>query len=175
MEPEFLNSLKEINITIPRTSYLNETEKDKVLQTFMAETGLDKPQTITAIAVLFQQGGTARSCDGNLSTTVFEKTIKLAQIRKALKTNNLAKGERKLARSLGTDIFKVSEVLQLPGNLAKKISRLNPDSTFTPSEQCWLSEFQAYNADCPLALRKLILSALKTPAVTQPKKKKSGK
>lgn len=175
MDSDFLKSLKDTNITIPRTSSLNESETDKVIQTLMTETGLEKPQAITAIAILFQQGGTARSCDGNLSTTVFEKTVKLAQIRKALKTNNLAKGERKLARSLSTDIFKVSEALQLPGNLAKKIARLNPESTFTPSEQCWLSEYQSYNADCPLALRKLILAALKAPAVAEPKKKKSGK
>ena len=36
-------------------------------------------------------------CDGNLSVNIFNKTVRLSQIRKALKITNNNKGEGKLA------------------------------------------------------------------------------
>jgi hypothetical protein len=119
-------------------------------------TEINTEQVKTILAVHFQQGATSRSCDGNTSINIFDQDYNLATIRKVLKQTGNKNSERKLARSLATYIHSVCEILEIPGNLYNKISRLNTESTFTTSEKAWLSDFQADNKDCPFKLRELI-------------------
>ena len=78
------------------TDILKKIEKQHNLNT--------QEEAIVMLALLFQQGGTARSCDGNMTVTIFDQEFKLANIRKILKDCLYAKGEHKLARSLVNDI-----------------------------------------------------------------------
>ena len=120
------------------------------------DTGINTEQVKTILAVHFQQGATSRSCDGNTSINIFNQVYNLTTIRKVLKQTGNKNSERKLARSLATYIYSVCEILEIPGNLYNKISRVDPEATFTTSEQAWLSDFQADNKDCPPKLRDLI-------------------
>jgi len=113
--------------------------------------------------MLFQQGGTARSCDGNMNATFMEVTVKLAEVRKVLKENSCNKSERKLARSLANEIHEIASILEIPGNLYQKIQKQNLDTTFTMDQKVWLSDFQSDNENCPVELRKLILETFNPP------------
>lgn len=126
--------------------------------------------------MLFQAGGTNRSCDGNLQVSIFGKDIKLASLRKTLTENKLKASERKLARSMASTIAKIAEEIGIPGNLAKKITRDFPERKFTTEELAWLSEFQVDNSDCPEESRKLISDCLKNnknnTGANRPKRKR---
>lgn len=138
----------------------SEDDKGKTLDTPPATLHeLTIEETLGIVAVHFQQGGTAKSCNHNTSVQLFDRTVKLSEIRAVLKTNQENGGERKLARTFATDIFTICSALEIPGNLHNKIRRIHPDTTFTETETYWLSDFQADNEDCPANLRKLINSS----------------
>ncbi len=105
---------------------------------------------------MFQSGGTSRGCDGNLEVTAFGKTIKLSSLRKSISDKKCKAGERKLARTLASEIAEISIKFIFPGNLTKKISRSYPQRKFTILETAWLSDFQVDNFDCPEEFRRLI-------------------
>jgi hypothetical protein len=138
---------------------------------------LTHPQhAIAILAMLFQQGGTARSCDGNMSATFMNVTVKLADVRKTLKENSCNKSERKLARSLANEIHEIADLLEIPGNLCQKIQKQNIEIVFTMDQKVWLSDFQSDNENCPIELRKLILDSFnKKPEDKQKKRTKRNK
>jgi hypothetical protein len=141
----------------PRSSKLSEDSIKKILELIKKKYNLNElGEAIPILALLFQGGGTARSCDGNMTISIFNQEIKLADIRKILKEASCNKSERKLARSLANEIHAVSVSLELNGNLYKKIQRENMELTFDVEERAWLSDFQADNPDCPKKLRALI-------------------
>lgn len=84
---------------------------------------------------ILQQGGTARSCDGNMSITLFDKQFKLADLRKIMKQLSCNKAERKLARTLANKIHEISVILSLPANLYLKIQKKNLERKFTMEEK----------------------------------------
>jgi hypothetical protein len=152
---EFLGGLTE-EIILPRNTHLTEAQAALCLNTFAAQQKLTPNQSKTVVAILLQSGGTAKGCDGNLSTTIFGQTMKLAYLRKALSDSKCKGCERKLARFLGKEIAEIGLAINLPGNLTKKITRSHPDRTFTLQETVWLSDFQVDNKDCPEILRQFI-------------------
>lgn len=176
MDKDFLSSLnkEKNNVKLSRSNTFTLAEVDYILETIKNEIGLSSlDEAKTVIAILFQQGGTARSCDGNMSITVFEKTVKLATIRKILKQCNYARGERKLARTLASDIYLICEKLEIPGNLSQKLKRLGTSTVkLEPNEEIWLSDFQNLNPSIPDKLRNLIEDSFKTK---QPKQQKPPK
>lgn len=135
------------------TDILKKIEKQHNLNT--------QEEAIVVLALLFQQGGTARSCDGNMAVKIFDHEFKLANIRKILKNCSCAKGERKLARSLANEIKEIALIMELPGNLYNKIQKKNLSKNFTIEEKVWLSDFQSDNENCPAELRALILETFK--------------
>ena len=189
------NLNKEIQISTNSTSLINENIKKKLLdeknifvtsRTSQLQRGTaelllekikeelkfdDRSEALSVLAVLFQQGGTARSCDGNMNVTLFGKECKLADIRRVLSRNSCRKAERKLARTLANEIQEICLLMEIPGNLSLKIQKGNIERTFTIEEKVWLSDFQADNEKCPAELRKLIAETFKKPD----KKKKKGK
>lgn len=97
---------------------------------------LETPEeALAVIAILLQQGGTARSCDGNMSTTLFDKEFKLADLRRIMKQMSCNKAERKLARTLADKIYEISVIMELPGNLYLKIQKGNLERNFTIEEK----------------------------------------
>lgn len=175
LNEEFYASLKKEKekLEFSRASSLSEYKKELIVEKLSSKLKLTKEQTVTALAILFQQGGTTKRCDGNLTTHIFGKDIKLSTVRAFLKTEGVKGGERKLARSLATSIQSISSVLELPGNLAKLITRNNINQEFTISELAWMSDFQVDNQDCPEKIRKLINEYFNTRKQTtiKPKKK----
>ena len=176
IDPQFLQSLKsqKNGISIPRSNSIPKNTAKKILQEIVETNELSSIEVaLTHLTILFQQGGTSRSCDGNL-TAFFEKNVSLSSIRKALKKNGFNRGERKLARTYANEIYAIAAALELDGNLYQKIQRLNPELSFTQSEACWLSDFQASNEETPSNLRNLINASFnkqKINSTTNPNKK----
>lgn len=157
--------LKEKNLFIPaRTSKLPAGSVEKIITEIGKHYKLEsRDEVIAVLAILFQQGGTARGCDGNLSITLFGKEFKLADIRKILKQCSCSKAERKLARSLANEIYQISLIMETPGNLYSKIQKKDLNKLFTMEQKVWLSDFQSENEKCPTELRTLILDTFKKP------------
>jgi hypothetical protein len=155
--------LKEKNTYVAaRTSKLPEGMATAIVQRLQEQFKLKEyKDALTVIAVLFQQGGTARSCDGNMSTIIFSQEFKLADIRKILKQMSCNKAERKLARTLASSIQQIAYVMEIPGNLYSKIQKSDLNRTFTTEEKSWLSDFQSDNENCPVELRTLIIDTFK--------------
>ena len=159
-----------------RTSKLPRGMAEKILESAREEFKLNsRDEALAVIAILLQQGGTARSCDGNMSITLFEKEFKLADLRRILKRNSCAKAERKLAKTIANEIREISLIMEIPGNLYLKIKKTNIEKEFTIEEQVWLSDFQADNDQCPTELRKLIVETFKNPETSNKNKKKKKK
>jgi len=137
-------------------------------------TPIDLIQTLTIIAIQLQEGGTTKACDGNTSVSLFGITVTLSTLRKVLRDNKLQGMERKLAKTLANQIHPICEALEVPGNLAKKIKRINPEIVITPDDEYWLTDFQISNPRCPSHLRKLINESFKTKQQKLTKKKKNG-
>lgn len=157
-----------------RSSRLLIGTAEKIISRMQEEFKLETPEeALAVIAILLQQGGTARSCDGNMSTTLFDKQFKLADLRKIMKQLSCNKAERKLARTLANKIHEISVILSLPGNLYLKIQKKNLERKFTMEEKAWLSDFQSDNENCPLELRTLILETFRKPEGKGRKKKNS--
>lgn len=159
------------NLKLPPSEKLTDVETIKILEAITEEFNFPKPsdenkhrlnfQAIAILAYLFQIGGTASSCNGQLKVEMFDRTIELHKIRKILKNLGLNKSIRKLARTLQNDIFTISKNLGIPGNLYGKIKRMNPNITISKDESYWLSDFQANNPSCPPNLRNLINESFK--------------
>jgi len=164
------------NYVAPRSSKLPLGLAEKIITNLTETSDLDNPQqALVMLAMLFQQGGTARSCDGNMAVTFQGKTIKLADVRKVLKANSCNKGERKLARTLADRIYEIAVSMEIPGNLSKKTQRQNLDQKFEMKDKVWLSDFQSDNENCPIELRKLIQETFKKPIGKKKKKLKRKK
>lgn len=152
----FLKGLKKEDIVLPRSANLTDTQANLCLEIFATQQKLTPNQALTVAAALLQTGGTAKSCDGNLNIDLFGKVTKLAYLRKALTEAKCKGNERKLAKNLATKIAQIATTLEIPGNLAKKITRAHPERPFPMEELVWLSDFQVDNKDCPEILRKFI-------------------
>lgn len=160
----FLETLsKEKKTFIPaRTSKLPEGIVSDLLEAIVKHYELESTdQAICVLAILFQQGGTARGCDGNMSIVMFQKSFKLADIRKILKQNSCNRSERKLARTLADSIYQVATVMEVPGNLYLKIQKNRIEKKFTIAEKAWLSDFQSDNENCPAELKTYIVETFK--------------
>jgi len=144
------------DIVVPRSSSLTNTQLNKILAKGNEKWKTGSEDTVAIISILLQQGGTAKSCDGNLTIQFKNKDYKLSQLRAILKEESLARNERKLARSLATQIYIVSCKLDLPGNLAKQIKLNFPQERILDDEIYWLSDFQTNNFDCPEHIRNLL-------------------
>ena len=164
--------IKKNNYVNARSSRLQSGVVDKILTKIRENFKLENNEEAASIlAILFQQGGTARSCDGNMSIRIFDQDIKLVQIRKILKENSCDKGERKLARSLADTIQEVYLIMEIPSNLYNKIQKKDLKRTFTMEEKVWLSDFQSNNENCPVELKKLSLQTFKKEKSSKTSKK----
>jgi hypothetical protein len=135
---------------------------EKILQEITQDYKLQSTEeAMSVIAIFAQQGGTTKKCDGNMQISLFGTIIKLAGIRKIFYRNGLKNGLRKFAKTYAMNILEIAQILDLNGNLASKIQRLNPERTFTKKELIYLSEFQVNNSSVPQELRQLIAESFK--------------
>lgn len=119
------------------------------------------------------------SCTGNHTYQFDTYTFKLADLRSDVKSvtgNNSSM--RKVARAFAQRIFSIASVLNEPGNLYRKIQRMNPEISLNKDEIYWCSDFQANNPNCPEHIRSLINKTFNTPGNKKgnsKNKKKKGK
>lgn len=159
------------NYVAARSSKLQPGIAEKIVTDLAQKFNLEEPQhAIAILAMLFQQGGTARSCDGNMSVIFMDVTVKLTDVRKILKENSCNKSERKLARTLANEIHEIASILEIPGNLYQKIQKQNLNTVFNTEQKIWLSDFQSDNENCPIELRKFILETFKKSTNLKQKK-----
>lgn len=157
------------NYIATRSAQLQPGVVEKIILEIVETQKLDDPyQALVILSMLFQQGGTARSCNGNKVVTFQGKTVKLADIRKVLKSNSCNKAERKLARTLADRIYEISLAMEIPGNLYHNVQKQNLEHKFTLEEKVWLSDFQSNNDNCPMEIRKHILETFKKKSRKKP-------
>lgn len=152
----------EYEIIAPRSATLRDQDVTTILTALAERFKTDQDTVKIVLAVFFQQGGTARSCDGNTVITLNQIEYKLSAVRAVLKDCRFPRTEKKLARSLCDDIHIICSTLNLPGNLANKIRTNNPEVYLTGADEIWLSDFQAHNDKTPANLRKLITESFNT-------------
>ena len=138
---------------------------------------------LTGICMLLQTGGSNASCTGNHTYQFENSFFKLADLPADVKdvTGN-SSSMRKVARAFSNRIFSTACVLGEPGNLYRKIQRMNPDITFENDDIDWCSDFQSNNPNCPERIRNLINKSFSTNTnngrngkISKKKKKKKTK
>ena len=173
---QFLENAKDDGFVVPRTPTLNAIQTGKIIEAIIDETGLESTeQTLTFLAIIFQKGGTARQCDGNLEAEVQGKKLRLKTVRDCMRNVGLPRIERRLAHSIATPIYKICSFLNITGNLARAI--LNNETTILPNltdeDKAWMSDFQSDNADYPDRIRQLISNHFKNKKQSQNRNQKS--
>lgn len=133
------------NLTLPRNNSLSISITNEILHIASKTLNLTKDESFIIIAIFAQQGGCAKSCDGNLPISFFNKSYTLATIRKIFTEAKQKNGLRKFAKTHCEEIGKVAEDLGIDGNLYAKISRLHPNKSFSKKEKILLSDFQLNN------------------------------
>lgn len=162
---ETIQEAREAGYVVPRTPTLNIIQTDKVIDAITETAKLDsREEAIILLAILFQKGGTARQCDGNLEAEINNKKLRLKTVRDCMRDAGLAKGERRLARSLATAIHTVCHNFNIPGNLARVIlaNEISLLTFVTDQDKIWMSDFQNDNEECPERIRQLITNYFKT-------------
>ena len=169
---QFLETAKDEGFVVPRTPILSTIQTGKIVDAIIDETGLESTeQALILLAIIFQKGGTARQCDGNLEAEVQGKKLRLKTVRDCMRNMGLPRMERRLARSLATPIYEVCASLNIPGNLARAI--LNNETNVTDSDKAWMSDFQNDNEDCPERIRQLISNHFKNKKQSQNRNQKN--
>ena len=173
---QFLENAKDEGFVVPRTPTLSPLQTEKIVDAIMDETGLKSTeQALTLLAIIFQKGGTARQCDGNLEAEVQGKKLRLKTVRDCMRNVGLPRMERRLARSLATPIYEVCSALNIPGNLARAIltNETTKLTNVTDQDKAWMSDFQNDNEDCPERIRQLISNHFKNKKQSQNRNQKS--
>ena len=156
---EFLTNAKDDRLVVPRTQILNTLQTEKIVNAVINEAGLSSTEeALILLAIIFQKGGAARQCNGNLEAEVGGKKLRLKTVRDCIKDVGLAGMEWRLARSLATPIYEVCSSLNIPGNLAHAIinNETNTLTNVTDKDKAWMSDFQNDNENCPKRIRQLI-------------------
>jgi hypothetical protein len=156
---ELLTNAKDDGLVVPRAQILDTPQTEKIINAVIDEAGLDSTEeALILLAIIFQKGGAARQCDGNLEAEAGGKKLRLETVRDCMRGVGLAGMEWRLARSLATPIYEVCSSLNIPGNLTHAI--LNNETAMlmnaTDRDKAWMSDFQNDNEDCPERIRQLI-------------------
>jgi len=168
---EKLNAEKH-KLKVPRSSTLAISTSQKILQEIKNKYKLESDEEGLVVVTIFaQQGATAKNCDGNMTIQFLGNNIKLAEIRKIFNSNGAKSGMRKFCRSFDQDIFNIAILLDLPGNLYQKISKMNPNRNFTDKDKAALSDFQSNNEEISQDLRQLIQESFNNKAQKKPRGK----
>lgn len=171
LSDDFVNRLKENKDTLilPNSSWLPPQIIDEIIDELIKTLNLEQRRdAFTIIAIFAQQGATAQSASGNMTFDYLGKTYKLADIRRAFANKNAKGALRKFARTKGSLFFEICKELNIEGNMYNKVRRLNPNSELSNDDKYWLSDYQAFNEDAPLYLRKYLINAF-------PKRRKDEK
>ena len=118
-------------VTYIKTKCAFESEKDAMI----------------AIAGLYQLGATNRNAGRAIIYTWKNKQVTSEQLWAACSTSKRQGTPRQFARGCATIIGKIAVQLDEPGDLSRQMKMDNP--SITRYEECWCSNFQSSNPDCP--------------------------
>jgi hypothetical protein len=103
---ELLTNAKDDGLVVPRAQILDTPQTEKIINAVIDEAGLDSTEeALILLAIIFQKGGAARQCDGNLEAEAGGKKLRLETVRDCMRGVGLAGMEWRLARSLATPIY----------------------------------------------------------------------
>lgn len=129
-------------------------ETENLITGIMSACKMNRASAATAIAIICQKGGTSKRAQGTIYAVVNGIKLDLATIRRVMQEMKAKFTLRQWARTNGKFIFDVALTFDLPGDLAKKIGRIN--ESLTDEELIWMSNFQMDNPDCPSNVRELL-------------------
>lgn len=178
INPEYIKHLNDIKATMSasRNQTVPESLINKILEQISELYKCSEYSAATALYILLQQGASANTCDGNLTYKENENLIfTLGPIRKIISKEIGKNSMQKIAKTRATHIYTTSKILQIEGNLTKKIKKLFYEENFEQSDIYWMSDFQAYNPDCPAHIRNKILSTFNKTKFTKSKSQRKNK
>lgn len=130
---------------------LDEAKALNIIQNIAKSKNLEIVQVMVLVAGLAQHGASNKNV-GTLTYTVDEKTLTNGEVNKAIANVDKNATPRQFYRSIRTDIQKIAEAFNEPGDLAKLMLQEHPNLTIT--EQTWCSNFQTNNPECPEIVKK---------------------
>lgn len=177
-ETEFFEFVEEHKNTVshPRQNAASKVQKEEITQKVAKKYECEQRVAVVGICMLLQRGGSSAGCTGNHTYTFHNVTFKLSDIRAIVKevTGN-GSSMRKVARAFASMCFEIAKRLEEPGNLYRKIQRLNPDERHEAPNIYWYSDFQANNDKCPDHVRSLINASFAKTNTQDRKKRKKKK
>jgi hypothetical protein len=134
------------------TGQMSEDECKKIIGAVKVRGGFESDtQALIAISGLCQLDATNRNAGRSISFTYKGKTISAGEFINICQSVKGGETPRQFARAMGTNIAKIAINLHEPGDLSRQMKLDHPN--ITSDEECWCSNFQSSNPDCPDIVR----------------------
>jgi len=158
---EFKNHIKGLKIDTKKTSgTCTSDQSTKVIEEICTILKLDfNDKTHRSIAFVLtaavcQKGGTNKNVKiTTASQTIGEHTLSVKTLREICEKHKIT--PRQWARFNATQIYKVSAMLDIEGDLARQMKLYNPN--ITRDQEYWASNFQTQNPECDDQVRKWLI------------------
>lgn len=160
-ESTFLDQIVRVTSTKKEKQKLTSENLQKTIDIFAGITKISDKNVAGATLLIGLQLGGVASRKGNKFTAEIDG-IKIDQedivtaIHGGCTKDTTARG---FARNFANEIFQVSKLNKIPGNITKKLTTNYPEQWGKITEtnkEFWASDFQGQNEDCPTEIRALI-------------------
>lgn len=151
---------KKSEIAVKQRNEISEESIIRVIEVTRLQFNLENNESaLSAIAILLQKGG----CNANRNTSITisfdNKTIGSKEVNTIIRNNCKNITPRAFARAIAKEIFEISKFYDVPGNIAIKIKRTQPeawDRITEPDKEYWASDFQLNTEGIPPPIANLI-------------------
>jgi hypothetical protein len=131
---------------------MSEDEVKKIIEQTKIKGGFENlTQALIAVSGLCQLGATNKGSSRSITYTYKNKTISAGDFANICSSVKAGGTPRQFARAAGTSIAKIAKHLHEPDDLSRQMKLDHPN--LTPDEECWCSNFQSSNPDCPDLVR----------------------
>jgi hypothetical protein len=138
--------------TTKSTGQMSEDECKRIITAVKTRGGFESDaHALIAISGLCQLGATNRNAGRSISYIYKTKVITAGDFLNVCQSIKGGGTPRQFARTMGSTIAKIAISLQEPGDLSRQMKLDHPN--ITPEEECWCSNFQSANPDCPDIVR----------------------
>lgn len=132
--------LEEVKIPLETSTALVCAQQAKDSQMLISEIAkraqCSEKQAFILLSIICQKGGTAGKAQSNVYAIVDGIRLELGTVREIINSQKKKFTLRQFARTHATSIHKVADYFQIPGDLAKKIMRIEPN--LRPDRLIWL-------------------------------------
>jgi hypothetical protein len=140
--------------TASNQALLKQSDGKLLIEACAKKFKISNADSVATIAIICQKGGTSKRAQGEIYATVNGKRITLLQIREVITQNNWKFTLRQWARTYANEIYMISEIYSIQGDLAKILSR--SDDSLSEVDLIWCSNFQMDNNNAPTNVRENI-------------------